>query len=105
MRNTIYASGCRYVISEARSPEAFSESRAQSWKYLENALSVHTELLYGPTSLDCIQALLLMVSQSDRSFLRVHRHMQMTLSTNYICVPFLSLECRESCFNIYAHKR
>ncbi|KAF3009192.1 hypothetical protein E8E14_006037 [Neopestalotiopsis sp. 37M] len=65
MRNTIYASGCRYVISEARSPEAFSESRAQSWKYLENALSVHTELLYGPTSLDCIQALLLMAFHAE----------------------------------------
>ncbi|ETS87776.1 hypothetical protein PFICI_01604 [Pestalotiopsis fici W106-1] len=65
MRNTIYASGCRYVICEARSPEAFSESRTQSWKYLENALSVHTELLYGPTSLDSIQALLLMAFHAE----------------------------------------
>ncbi|RSL58714.1 hypothetical protein CEP54_007604 [Fusarium duplospermum] len=65
MRNTVYASGCRFIISEARNPQAFSESRAQSWKYLENALSVHTELLYGPTDLDCIRALVLMAFHAE----------------------------------------
>ncbi|KAH6697407.1 hypothetical protein F5X68DRAFT_238826 [Plectosphaerella plurivora] len=65
MRNAVYASGCRYLISEARSPEAFSQSRAKSWEYLENALSVHTDLLYGSSGLVGIQALLLMAFHAE----------------------------------------
>ncbi|KAH7013830.1 fungal-specific transcription factor domain-containing protein [Ilyonectria destructans] len=60
LRNIIYASGCRFSLSEASSRTAFTESRTQSWKYFENALSVHTDLLYVNTDLTSIQALLLM---------------------------------------------
>jgi hypothetical protein len=40
----------------------FSEAQGQAWQYFENALSVHTELLYTPTGLSAVQALALMVS-------------------------------------------
>lgn len=41
---------------------AFSEAQAQAWLYFENALSVHTDLLYTPTGLSAVQALALMVN-------------------------------------------
>ncbi|KAH7126494.1 fungal-specific transcription factor domain-containing protein [Dactylonectria estremocensis] len=65
LRNIIYASGCRYSLSEASSPTAFTESRAQSWKYFENALSVHTDLLYVHTDLTSIQALVIMAFHAE----------------------------------------
>jgi hypothetical protein len=60
LRNAVYASGCRIVLSKLASV-TFSEAQAQAWSYFENALSVHTELLYTPTGLTAVQALALMV--------------------------------------------
>lgn len=61
LRNTVYASGCRIMLSKQASV-TFSEAQSQAWLYFENALSVHTELLYTPTGLTAVQALALMVS-------------------------------------------
>uniref|UniRef100_A0A8H7K6F2 Zn(2)-C6 fungal-type domain-containing protein n=1 Tax=Bionectria ochroleuca TaxID=29856 RepID=A0A8H7K6F2_BIOOC len=65
LRNTIYASGCRVSLCADSGPEPFSRSRAQSWKYFENALSVHTELLYVSTDITSIQALILMAFHAE----------------------------------------
>lgn len=61
LRNIVYASGCRISLSDEAGPAAFAQSRLQSWGYYENALSVHTELIYASADLDAIRALLLMV--------------------------------------------
>ncbi|CAH0046653.1 unnamed protein product [Clonostachys solani] len=65
LRNTIYASGCRVSLCADSGPESFSRSREQSWKYFENALSVHTELLYVSTDIMSIQALILMAFHAE----------------------------------------
>jgi hypothetical protein len=61
LRNTVYASGCRVILSKHASM-TFTEAQTQGWQYFENALSVHTELLYTPTGLPAVQALALMVN-------------------------------------------
>jgi len=44
--------------------KTFNEAQAELWKYFENYLSVHTELIYTPTGLTAVQALALMVKSS-----------------------------------------
>ena len=58
LRNTIYASGCRIMMSADRN---FKQSSIAALGYFENALSVHTEILYSRTSIVGVQALTLMV--------------------------------------------
>ncbi|KAJ2893453.1 hypothetical protein MKZ38_008661 [Zalerion maritima] len=65
LRNTVYTSGCRVSLSKESSPAAFSESRTQSWKYFENALAVHTDLVYGRTDLTWVRALLMMAFHAE----------------------------------------
>jgi len=60
LRNAIYALGCRISLSADHNPKAFTEARKTAWRYFENALSVHTYLIYYQTGLDSIRALLLM---------------------------------------------
>ncbi|KAJ2905583.1 hypothetical protein MKZ38_004877 [Zalerion maritima] len=57
LRNIIYASGCRIVLSKHAT---FQEANRSAWEWFENALSVHTEILYFRTSLVGVQALTLM---------------------------------------------
>jgi hypothetical protein len=60
LRNTVYASGCRSVLAKDSSI-SFVEAQALAWSYFENALSVHTDILFNPTGLSAVQALTLMV--------------------------------------------
>jgi len=71
LRNAVYASGCRVVLSKDPT-KTFNEAQAESWKFFENSLSVHTELIYTPTGLTAVQALTLMVgySHSSATFVR-----------------------------------
>ncbi|EXJ70411.1 uncharacterized protein A1O5_06479 [Cladophialophora psammophila CBS 110553] len=57
LRNAIYAFGCRIELSNCGS---FQEANQSAWGYFENALSVHTEMLYFRTSIVGVQALTLM---------------------------------------------
>ncbi|KAJ5746512.1 hypothetical protein N7520_011694 [Penicillium odoratum] len=59
MRSTIYASGCMALLSKDPSV-AFEDVHRTAWRYFENAISVHTELLIAPTGLAGVQALALM---------------------------------------------
>lgn len=58
LRNIIFASGCRHEMSTR---STLLESSRASWPYFENALSVHTELVFMPSSIIGVQALVLMV--------------------------------------------
>ncbi len=58
LRNIIYALGCRYDMSPT---STLLESSQKSWVYFENALSVHTDLMFLPSSIVGVQALALMV--------------------------------------------
>ena len=60
MRNIIFASGCRVVLSREGT---YAAAQRGSWPYFENALSVHSELLYLSTSMMGVQVLTLMVLQ------------------------------------------
>jgi len=60
LRHTVYATGCRLALSVNDTPASFNDARKQSWRLYENALAVHTDLLYGKTDITAIQALLFM---------------------------------------------
>lgn len=62
LRNVVYASGCRTELGKSGDTSAFQESQAQGWRYFENALSMHTDLLYCRTGIMAVQALVAMVS-------------------------------------------
>ena len=51
---------CRLALSVNDTPASFNDARKQSWRLYENALAVHTDLLYGKTDITAIQALLFM---------------------------------------------
>ena len=61
LRNTVYAGGCRIVLSKGNHI-SFTDAENQGWKYFQNALSVHTDLLFAPTGLSAVRALAAMVS-------------------------------------------
>jgi len=60
LRNTVYASGCRIVLSKDDSLR-YSDIQKEAWSYFQNAMSVHTELLFTFTSLMAVRALIAMV--------------------------------------------
>lgn len=61
LRYTVYASGCRIILSKLSPSTPFAEAQERAWQFFENALSVHTELLYCTSSLLAVQALAAMV--------------------------------------------
>ncbi|KAH0829252.1 putative fungal specific transcription protein [Fonsecaea pedrosoi] len=60
LRNVVYAFGCRASTYRETVPESWAEAQRKSWQYFENALSVHTELVYFRSNLSAVQALLAM---------------------------------------------
>lgn len=60
LRNIIWASGCRIALSKMPG-SSFREASDTSWGFFENALSVHTEVLFLRASVMGVQALILMV--------------------------------------------
>ena len=63
LQNTVYAFGCRIILSKDPSIP-FTQVQAQAWRFFENALAVHMDLLYMPTGLMAVQALAIMVRSS-----------------------------------------
>lgn len=61
LRNIIYATGCRIALGVGADSATFAEARNKAWGYFENALAIHTELIYAPSGLIAIQALMAMV--------------------------------------------
>ncbi|KAJ9610300.1 hypothetical protein H2200_005077 [Cladophialophora chaetospira] len=62
LRNVLWASGCRIVLSKTASCR---EASRTSWALFENALSVHTEILFSRASMTGVQALVLMAYYSE----------------------------------------
>ncbi|KIW31163.1 uncharacterized protein PV07_02832 [Cladophialophora immunda] len=62
LRNAVYAVGCRLELSRRAN---FREAYRTAWSYFENALAVHTELLYFRTSLLAVQALTVMAYYTE----------------------------------------
>jgi hypothetical protein len=67
LRNTVYAGGCRVVLSRSCST-SFVDAQAQAWRYFQNALAVYSDLLFTPTALSAVQALAAMVSSLPLTF-------------------------------------
>lgn len=61
LRNIIYAIGCRSAASVDKSQD-FVEIQMESLRYFHNAFSVYADLLYMPSGLMAVQALIMMVS-------------------------------------------
>ncbi|OCT45439.1 putative fungal specific transcription protein [Cladophialophora carrionii] len=59
LRNVVYAAGCRQIMARERSGPLLL-GQGYGWQYFQNALSVHTDLLYARSSLMAIQALAIM---------------------------------------------
>ncbi|KIW45781.1 hypothetical protein, variant [Exophiala oligosperma] len=60
LRHVIYAFGARIVHYSKPSENAWIEAQRISWRYFENALSVHTQLIYCCSQLQAVESLLLM---------------------------------------------
>ena len=60
LRKTVYAAGCRIYLSRNTSM-SFTEIQTEAWGYFQSAMSVLIELLFTPTGLLAIRALVAMV--------------------------------------------
>lgn len=65
LRNTVYAAGCKIMMTHDSHSDAFARAQAQAWTYFENALSVHTDLIYVRSDITAIQALMTMVTTTN----------------------------------------
>ncbi|EXJ61496.1 uncharacterized protein A1O5_11812 [Cladophialophora psammophila CBS 110553] len=60
LRNTVFAIGSRLVLGRGGGPVNYATAQRQSWLYFENALAVHTNLVYMPSNISAIECILLM---------------------------------------------
>lgn len=67
LRNIVYANGKRNIL-RSTTEMSFKEIHIEAWPYFENALSVHTDLLYSSNSIFAVHALLAMVCFSPKIF-------------------------------------
>lgn len=63
LRNVVYAAGFRSILAKDPSV-SFADAQIQAWRYFENALSVLGDVLFNPTDLTAVRALVLMVRLS-----------------------------------------
>ena len=64
LRNTVYAAGCRQILLKD-DITSYADAQAEASRYFENALSVHTDLIYGPSGLEAIRALVAMTFYAE----------------------------------------
>ncbi|KAL2836399.1 fungal-specific transcription factor domain-containing protein [Aspergillus pseudoustus] len=64
LRNAVYAVGCR-AAAMLDDSASFTETRQLSLKYFQNALSVYTDLLFMPSGLAAVEALIVMTSYAE----------------------------------------
>ncbi|TVY34894.1 putative transcriptional regulatory protein [Lachnellula occidentalis] len=60
LRNAVYAFGCRALLEKTSCSSTFMEAQTAGWKYFQNAMSRHTEMMYCRTGLMAVQALVTM---------------------------------------------
>lgn len=62
LRNTVYAAGCRALLSKNNSA-SFVAANTKSHQFFMNAMSVFGEMLFGRSGFTALQAIVLMVSR------------------------------------------
>ncbi|OQV03055.1 Fungal specific transcription factor domain-containing protein [Cladophialophora immunda] len=55
LRNTVYAAGCRQLLLKDGSTP-YADAQAEGFRYFQNALAVHTDLIYRPSGIEAIRA-------------------------------------------------
>ncbi|KAJ3545769.1 hypothetical protein NM208_g2356 [Fusarium decemcellulare] len=65
LRNTIYAYGARQLLAKQSKPQAFRDAIQLGNRYFQNALSVHSDLLFLSTSRVAVQALAVMTHYTE----------------------------------------
>lgn len=60
LRQTVLAAGCRIYMSRDPS-KTFEDVQNEAWRYFQEALSVLNELIFTPTGLLAVRALVAMV--------------------------------------------
>ncbi|KAH8650766.1 fungal-specific transcription factor domain-containing protein [Ilyonectria robusta] len=65
LRNTIYAYGARQLLAKQSKPRAFSDAIELGNRYFQNALSMHSDLLFLGTSRLAVQALAVMTHYTE----------------------------------------
>jgi hypothetical protein len=60
LRQTVFAAGCRIYLSKDTSIP-FANIQTEAWRYFQGALSVLNELIFTPTDLLAVRALVAMV--------------------------------------------
>ncbi|KIW28929.1 uncharacterized protein PV07_04781 [Cladophialophora immunda] len=60
LRNTVFAIGSRLALGRGGGPVSYAAAQGQSWLYFENALAVHTNLVYMYSDVSAIECILLM---------------------------------------------
>ncbi|RTE70341.1 hypothetical protein BHE90_015271 [Fusarium euwallaceae] len=65
LRNTIYAYGARQLLAKQIKPQAFSDAMELGNRYFQNALSVHSDLLFLDTTSVAVQALAVMTHYTE----------------------------------------
>lgn len=71
LRQTVYASGCRIYLSKNTSM-SFTEIQNEAWSYFQSAMSALVELLFTPTCLLALRALVAMVKTSESYVLDIN---------------------------------
>ena len=64
LRNTVYAAGCRQLLLKDNS-SSYGDAQAEAYKFFQNALSVHTDLIYRPSGLESVRALTAMTYYAE----------------------------------------
>lgn len=82
LRNTVYASGCRQLLLKNRSMP-FAEAQAHAFQYFDRALRVHTELIYGPPTLEAVRALTAMAYYAEGVG---NQSFEYTMCANAVCL-------------------
>lgn len=64
LRNTVYASGCRQLLLK-NGTVTYAEAQRQASRLFENAVLVHTDLIYGPSGLEAARAIVAMTFYAE----------------------------------------
>lgn len=82
LRNTIYASGCRQLLLKSRAMP-YAEAQAYSFRYFDKALRVHTDLVFGPPTLDAVRANAAMLFYAEGAG---NQSFEYTMCANAVCL-------------------
>lgn len=66
LRNIVYAAGCRQLRLKGHTDStSYVDAQAEAFRYFQNALSVHTDLIYDLSGLEAVRALTAMTFYAE----------------------------------------